>query len=316
VKTDHFSAAPTRIAAAVLAGLLVATGLSAGGFSFNLGKAVSITIESSGKKLAAALTREVTQVEQRFTAKRAALSTVRVAGREPGYLRPEVVGLIAGTRVDLIQAIGQVGEPGLDGLAGWAEEEIGAIEKEAAAASAQAAFELPGRGTPYEVARVAGPAWLALPGFASLGAAAPRQETLSTGTADGLLDRVGAVVSRILFLAEREDLEVKVWVGSTPSSRATFSFWPQGKIKGTTVAPLIIRTNGKKDHVLRGLYAYRAAWENGAVTEVIQFPPLAGAPANQQATERLDLVTGSGFFCCHFNEQLCQHVDDEKECRP
>ncbi|HBL25230.1 MAG TPA: hypothetical protein DD490_00165, partial [Acidobacteria bacterium] len=88
--------------------------------------------------------------------------------------------------------------------------------------------------------------------LAALAAAAPApQETLATGTADRLLNRVGEVVGRILFLAEREDLEVEVWVGSTPSSRAEFSFWPQGKIKGSTPKQLIIRTNGKKNNVLR-----------------------------------------------------------------
>ena len=33
------------------------------------------------------------------------------------------------------------------------------------------------------------------------------------------------------------------------------------------------------------------------------------------ASERLDLVNGSRFFCCQFNESYCHHVDDEKDCR-
>ena len=109
---------------------------------------------------------------------------------------------------------------------------------------------------------------------------------------------------------------MKLWVGSTPAPKATFRFWPQGKIKGSAPAPTIIQTNGKRDHVLRGLYAYEAAWAKGAVTELVEYPSPAGASAAELASERLDLVNGSSFFCCRFNEQYCHHVDDEKECRP
>jgi len=121
------------------------------------------------------------------------------------------------------------------------------------------------------------------------------------------------VVSRIFFLASHDDLEVTLWVGSTPQP-ATFSFWPQGKA-GSRPAPTVILTNGKGDHVLRGLYSYRAALANGPVTGTIESPSSAGAPA-ARASERLDLVTGSSFFCCRFKEQSCRHVANENECRP
>jgi hypothetical protein len=124
---------------------------------------------------------------------------------------------------------------------------------------------------------------------------------------------VGEVVGRIFFLAERDDLEVELWVGSMPAPQATFRFWPQGKVKGSTPAPTILRTNGKREHVLRGLYSYRAAWAKGRVTELVEYPNPAGAPL---ASERLDLVSGSSFFCCRFSEQYCHHVANEKECRP
>ncbi len=121
------------------------------------------------------------------------------------------------------------------------------------------------------------------------------------------------MVSRILFLAEHDDLEVKLWVGSTPAP-ATFRFWPQGKVKGAAPAPFILETNGKRERVLRGLYSYQAAWAKGAVTELVAYPSPAGALADR--SEQLDLVNGSSFFCCRFNKQYCHHVANEKECRP
>ena len=120
------------------------------------------------------------------------------------------------------------------------------------------------------------------------------------------------MVGRIFFLADHDDLEVKLWVGSTVP-HATFSFWPQGRIKGSPPSPTIIRTDGKHDHVVRGLYVYRAAWTKGAVTELIEYPKPAGTSVAM--SERLDLVNGSGFFCCRFNEQYCHGVANEKECR-
>jgi len=310
VSSDRLCAASPRIAAAVLACLLLAVGLPAAGqlLSFHMGKRSKVVVTS--ESLAVVLARQVAQVQQRFAANRAVLQTVRVAGGEPAYLREEVAGLITRTGEDLDQAIERAGEPGLVGLRAWSAEELQRIEEELAAQPRQAASRLSGRSTPRAIAVVARLGELPLR-LASVAAEAPPQETVSAETSNQLLDQVGAVVGRILFLAERGDLEVKLWVGSTVP-HTTFSFWPQGKVKGTTVAPLIIRTNGKRDHVLRGLYAYRAAWDNGAVTEVVQFP----APANRLASERLDLVNGSSFFCCRFNEQFCHHVAGEEECRP
>jgi hypothetical protein len=305
VKADRFSAAPTRIAAAVLAGLFFVAGLPAAGqlLSFKLGKRSKVVVTS--ESMAVVLARQVAQVQQRFAANRAALQAVRVAGGETAYLVPEVAGLIARTGEDLDQAIAQVGEPGLEGLRAWSAEKLRRIQDEVTASAVQSAALSSGLSGPRAVAVIAG-----------LGAIVARQETVPAATSDRLLDELGEVVNRIFFLASHDDLEVRVWVGSTPAPRATFRFWPQGKVKGTTAAPLIIRTDGQRDHVLRGLYAYRAAWANGAVTEVVQFPAPAGVPEDQLASERLDLVTGSSFFCCRFNEQYCHHVADEDECRP
>src|SRR4029079_9049932 len=60
--------------------------------------------------------------------------------------------------------------------------------------------------------------------------AAPQEGMITAEQANRLLDQVGEVVGRILFLAAHDDLEVTLWVGSTPAPHATFSFWPQGKI--------------------------------------------------------------------------------------
>ena len=54
----------------------------------------------------------------------------------------------------------------------------------------------------------------------------------------------------------------------------------------------------------------------GAVTELIAYPNPAGASAAGIASERLDLVNGSSFFCCRFDQQYCQHVASKKECHP
>jgi hypothetical protein len=145
--------------------------------------------------------------------------------------------------------------------------------------------------------------------------APPKPATIPAGTSNRILDEVAEVVERIFVLADHDDLEVKLWVGSTPAQKATFRFWPQGKVKGSAPAPTILQTEGKKDHVLRGLYSYRAAWGKGAVTQLIEYPNPAGPSAAGMESERLDLVKGSRFFCCQFNESYCHHVDNEKDCR-
>lgn len=307
MKTDRFASVLPRAAAVTLAGLLL---LAAGA----AGQTISLRFGGKGSRLAAALARQVRQAQQRFDTNRRALRTLRSPGGEPAHPREEVAGLIDRTGEDLDQAIERVGEPGLDALRAWAAEELQRLERELAAPSGHSAATLPS--TPRAVAVIARLGRPPLPGLARVSAAAPRQETIPAETSNRLLDEVGEVVGRILFLAERNDLEVKLWVGSTPAPKATFSFWPQGQHKGSTPAPLIIRTNGKRDRVLRGLYAYRATFGKGSVTELVQYPIPAGAPATRLASERLDLVNGSSFFCCRFSEQYCHHVASTKECRP
>lgn len=286
MKTDRFSSAFTRAAAVLLAGLLLAAGAA--------GQTITFRFKTKGKGMAAVLALQVKAVQQRFDTNRLALRSIPGLGGEPAYLRQEVAGLIDRTEEDLDKAIEQIGEPGLDGLRAWAAEELRQIQDEIAVP--------PVRTASLSSARVS--------------AADPQQETIPAGTTNRLLDQVGAVAGRIFFIAKRDDLEVKLWVGSTVP-RAKFSFWPKGKIKGSAAAPTIIRTNGKRDHVLRGLYSYQAAWAQGAMIELVEYPTRpAGAPAAQSASERLDLVTSSSFFCCRFNEQYCHHVDDKKECRP
>lgn len=308
MKTDRFSSASTRAAAVLLAGLLFAAGLPAAGqtITFRLGK------KEASKGVAVALARQVGEVQKRFGKNRRALRTVRGPGGEPAYSRQEVAGLIASTEKDLDQAIKKVGEPGLEALSAWSAEELRRIQEEVAVPSGQTAALPLGLSSPRAVARVASLG--GLPGVASVSAAAPRQETIAAEKSNRLLDQVGEVVGRIFLLAEKDDLEVKLWVGSTPAPQATFRFWSQGKIKGATPAPIIVRTNGTRDHVLRGLYSYKAAWDQGAVTELVAYPSSAGAPVDR--SEQLDLVNGSSFFCCRFSEQYCHHVSDEKECRP
>jgi hypothetical protein len=296
MKTDRFSSASPRAVAALLAGLLLAAGLPAAGqITLSFKKKASVNV-------AAALARQVAEVRKGFDKNRRALRTVPGPGGEAVYPREEVAGLIARTEADLDQAIERVGEPGLDGLRAWSAEEFRRLQGELAAPFGQTAS------LPRAVARVA-----SLGGPESVGAATSQQASIAAEKSDRLLDQAGEVIGRIFFLADRDDLEVELWVGSTPAPKVTFSFWSQGKIRGAAPAPTLVQTNGKRGHVLRGLYSYKAAWAKGAVTELVAYPNPAGAPV---ASERLDLVNGSSFFCCRFNEQYCQHVASEKECRP
>jgi hypothetical protein len=164
------------------------------------------------------------------------------------------------------------------------------------------------------VASLSSPAKHASPRAVAPKPIAPPPDTVPAEKSNSVLDEVEEVVSRIFTLASTGDLEVKLWVGSTAPHTA-FSFWSQGQIKGEAPAPHTVRTDGKLDHVIRGLYFYRAAWTQGAVTQSIQYPNPAGTPAAQTPSERLDLVKGSSFFCCRFNEQYCHHVNNEKDCR-
>jgi len=316
MKTDRISAVSTRATAVLLACFLFAAGRPADGqITFRLG-GTTLIVESSSKRLAKAVAKQVGEVQRRFDENRQALHTLQGAGGEPAYPVREVAGLIARTGEDLDQAIEQVGEPGLEGLSAWSVEKLQSIQEQLKALSVQTAALSSDLSTPRAVAVVASLEWHGSPGLAKVSSAPPKPETVSAETSNRLLDQVGEVVNRIFFLASHDDLEVKLWAGSTPAQKTTFRFRPQGQIKGSTPAPTIIQTNGKRDHVLRGLYVYEAAWAKGAVTELIKYPNPAGASAAGLASERLDLVNGSSFFCCRFDEQYCQHVASEKECRP
>lgn len=306
MKTDRFTSASTRAAAALLA-VLLAAGPAAAGGKIRLGR-VQVSIESPSKRLAQALALQIGEVQKRFGENRRALRPVRGADGKPAYLRQEVAALITRTWEDLDKALERVEPSALEPLSAWAAEELGRLQGELAAPVRKTAASPSSLFTPRAVAVVAG--------FKVLTAAAPREETVPAETSNRLLDQVREVIGRIFFLADRDDLEVKLWVGSTPAPQATFGFWAQGKVKGATPARLIIRTNGKRDSVVRGLYAYQAAFGRGPVKQLVEYPVPAGAPAAQLPSERLDLVNGSRFFCCRFNEQYCHHVGDEKECRP
>lgn len=313
MKTDRSTSASTRAAAALLVGLLAASPPIASK-TIQIGR-LKVSVESPSKRLAQALAPEVQKVQERFGENRRALPTVRGKDGKPAYLRQEVAGLITRTGEDLDQAMEKVQPSGLKPLRDWAAEELGRIQGEIAAPARKAAAVPSGLFPPRAVAVVASLREFPLLGLAKGKTAAPQQDTLAAEKAESLLDQVGEVAGRIFLLAEGDDLEVKLWVGST-TPRTTFSFWPQGQVKGVAAAPLIIRTDGKRGGVLRGLYVYRAAYSKGPVTEVIQYPNPAGTPATRLTSERLDLVNGSTFFCCRFSEQYCGHVENEKECRP
>jgi hypothetical protein len=306
VKTNRFSWL-------LLAGLLLAAGRPAAGqFTLHFG-GTTLTLESSSKKVAKALAAQTGEVRQRFGENRRALRTMPGSGGKPVYLRQEVAHLIALTGEDLDRAIANVQPEGMEPLRAWAAVKIRNAQDQLAPPPGQRAAWSSGFSAPRAVAVVASRGGLSLPWLASLTANAPRQDTVAAETSDRLLDQVENVISRIFFLASHDDLEVKLWVGSTVP-HAKFSFWPEGQIKGTTKASLIIRTDGTKT-VLRGLYDYKATHAEGPVTELVQFPSTAGAAGAQMESERLDLVNGSSFFCCRFSEVYCHHVADEKECR-
>jgi hypothetical protein len=311
MKTDRSIA--TRAAAVVLAGLLVlAAGQPAGGqisIHLNLGKWK--TKKDSSKELAGALAAQMQVVQQTFNANRKALHLVTANGK-PAYHRQEVAKLIAHTEEDLDKSIDHVQPAKMDPLRFWAADAIESLQVQLTPPHGQTAASFHSGSTPRAVAVVASLGGLPL-GLASVTTTAPQPETVPAATADGLLDQVENVISRIFVLASHEDLEVELWVGSTVR-HATFSFWSQGQIKKSAPEPTNIRTDGKKNHILRGLYAYQATHAEGAVTEFIRYPNPAGAPAAQIPTERLDLVNGTSFFCCRFQENYCQHVATEKEC--
>lgn len=314
MKTDRFSSASVRAAAVLLVGFLLAASLPTAGGAILQGS-VRVTYEMSPERLAQEVAFQVGEVQKRFDENRLALRPVKDSNRKPAYLRQDVAGLVTRTGEDLDQALERVGEPGLDALRAWVAEELGRIQGELAPPAGRKAASFPGLSTPRPVAVVASLGGLPL--LAGSKPAPPKQDTVPAEKADSLLNQVGEVVSRIFFLADRKDLEVDLWVGNTPETKATFtfSFWPQGKIKGATRETATIRSNSKPTRVLRGLYSYKAALGSGRVTEFIQYPVPTGAP-DGRPSDRLDLVKRSGFFCCWFKDKYCSHVEDETECHP
>jgi hypothetical protein len=314
VKTDRFSSAATRAAAILLTCLLLAPGLAAGGGIHVGGIRFGIDRDSHSKKLAKALTLPVGEVKTRFEDGRRALHVLKGANGKPAYLRADVAKLIDQTGKDLDAAIVKVEPSDLLPLQDWVADAFGRVQGELAGSPGRQSAAVPaGLFAPHAVAVVASLRVFPLLGPAKKKPAAPPPDTVPVETSDSFLNEVGQTVSRILFLASNDQLEMKLWVGSTVP-HSTFSFWPQGKIKGSTPAPTIIRTDGKKGGVLRGLYVYKATWTEGAVTHLIEYPQPAGIRVTP--SERLDLVNGSGLFCCRFDEQYCHAIDDEKECRP
>lgn len=326
MKTDRFSSAFIRKAGVLLIVLFLASGLSAAGRKLRVGR-LTIGFESPTKELAEALAPQVQMVQTRFDENRRALRTVQGSDGKPAFLRKDVASLITQTGGDLDTAIEKVQPSDLAPLRAWSDDALAHIQTELGA--------LPGPKTAVFSSDSFTPRGFAV--FASLSsppkhakpkhaspkplapkAVAPPPDSVPTDKSNSLLDEVGEVVSRIFTLASTNDLEVKLWVGSTAPHTA-FSFGSQGQIKGDAPAPHTVRTDGKLDHVIRGLYAYHADWTKGAkgaVINRISYPNPADAPAGQTPSERLDLVKGSSFFCCRFDQNYCHHVNNEKDCRP
>jgi hypothetical protein len=321
LKTDRFSAKPIRAAAILLSTLLLAPDLYAQR-GIRLWR-LNINFDSPSKKWADALAPQVQEVQNRFDASRRALRPLQDPGGKPAYQRKDVADLIAHTGKDLDDAIVKVQPSGLQPLRDWAAEEVARIQAELGALPGPktAAFHS-GRSTPRAIARAANPGKPPKP--ASPKPAAPPQDTVPAEKSNSLLDELGKVVSQIFTLASHDDLEVKLWAGSTETN-TTLSFWPMGQIKGAAPSPFTIQTNGTRDHVIRGLYSYKAVWQalgqgklkrgQGAAEWIIQYPNPANTPSASIPSERLDLVKGSPFFCCQFQEGYCHHVDNEKQCR-
>jgi hypothetical protein len=242
---------------------------------------------------------------------------------KPAFLRKDVADLIARTGGDLDQAIEKVQPSALAPLRAWSDIELARIQAELGAVPRPkiAAFSSDSF-TPRAIAvfaSLSSPPKRAKPKAVAPKAATPQPvapplDTVPAEKSNNLLDEVGEVVSRIFTLAANNDLQVKLWVGST-APHTDFSFWPQSQVKGDDKATHTVRTAGKLD-VFRGLYSYKATWGQKGVAQSIQYPTPADAPAGQTPSDRLDLVKGSRFFCCRFKETYCHHVNNEKECRP
>jgi hypothetical protein len=328
--------------AILLAGLiLLMTGLSTAGeeYKYDFGqdhKVKKIKVENGAAGvLAQALAKETEQVQEKFAASRKALQILHEPGEAPAYLSNDVTKLVVDTRKDLDNAIQKVQPSGSDPLVAWVDDQFQQIQRKMPTPPVPI-VSLPDPSAPRGGAVFASLRGFGLPMLAVAkppkrapakpkpappkpkpappkAPQPPKPQTIPVATADRLLDQVKEVVSQIFVLAASDKLEVELWVGST-SPHAAFSFWSQGQLKESTLAPVTIRTDGKRN-LMVGLYSYHAAWSKGGVTRVIEYPTPAGAPVAQIPSERLDLVKGSRFFCCRFDENYCHHVNNEKECR-
>ncbi|HZF08967.1 MAG TPA: hypothetical protein VFE33_09280 [Thermoanaerobaculia bacterium] len=323
-KSRRFSAA-SRIGAACLVFLLLAANPAPAGID------IHIKIGWDSSKLAKQLAEEMDRVRQKFKDDRAALPIVPGPGGVPAYPRQAVVDLVNSAERELDHAVEQVKEPKLAGLRAWGDEqiEISRRKLERPATLAAAAFSGPRpvalfasfAGGAKHKPQTPKPSPKADPPPQPVGPPKPdplEATTVGTTETQQILGQVEKAIERIFFLADKDDLEVKLWIGSTPAQHATFRFWPKSSAQGAPPAPTIIQTDGQKDHVLRGIYDYRASAALGskAVTTILENGPKPAGGAPSLTSERLDLVNGSRFFCCRFDDNYCHHVDDEKECQP
>jgi len=305
----------------LLAGLLLVASPSAYGQI-----EINIRIGGGREKLAKHLAKEMDQVRMKFGADRVALPIVKGPGGVPAYPRQTVLDLIDATEKELDHAVLRVNEPKLMGLENWAETEIEqsrhALERPAGTGGPGGAASLPGFRTgvvfasfkPRTPPRKAPPKPEPPPEPEPPKPDPLEATTVPVAQSNSVLDQVGRVIERLFVLADKNDLEVNLWVGSTPKQHAQFRFWAQSSAKGSPPAPTIIQTNSAKKHVLRGLYEYKVSAPTGSksVTEILESGP---GPAGGVPNERLDLVNGSTFFCCRFDGNYCHHVDDPKECQ-
>ena len=154
--------------------------------------------------------------EVKRVSKRTGGALQRRAGtrRQPAYPRQEVVGLIAHTGEDLDQAIERVG-PAMEPLRAWTAEELGRIQEELAAPPGQTAALPSGLFTPRAV-HGRQPR-----GVPAAGAREREGRRPASGTRSPLRRPTGSWTRWERWSAgsssspTHDDLEVKLWVGST-----------------------------------------------------------------------------------------------------
>lgn len=310
-----------RATAAFLAGLLLAAGADAIKIEWKTDRSKRQSTATRlatgvGAIIAVRLAAGVGAVKGRFAAGRKGLPVVKGPGGVPIHPRPAVTALIDATEGDLDHAIAQVGEPGLVALRRWGVEEFRKIH---------AGLDAPSGGG-ARTAALSGPQPVAvvaslmpyLPAGGRGGSDPGAQAKAEAARSEGALDRVAQVVERLFTLAKNDDLVVTLWAASTPAQHAIFRFWSQAYVEGSRQGPAIIRTNGQRKGVLRGLYSYSVELSGHPA---IGYPAPGGARhaalggTAVPSSEGLDLVNGSSFFCCRFEDGYCQHVDDPGACQ-